>query len=308
MLARLEAYTVAMMPQVPARGRHAVASLAVLVPVYNAPSALARTLRSIDAQSADFDVLVVDDGSTPPVVLDAAAYAHRLSVLRLPRNGGVAVALNAGLRQLLAGPYQFIARQDAGDLDVEGRLAIQLEFLREDPATMVVGGWAQVVDSCGVPLRIDRYPEDWAAIRRRMWFRSPFCHPAAMIRADVLRQLGGYDERYDLAEDYELFRRIARQARCANIPRVLVVREEGPTSVTVARRASAVWRRLLVQLRHFGPYEPRAYLGVLRSVLALAVPRRAVAVLRNMAPRAAPTLQSSVRGPQARRSADGWSS
>lgn len=256
--------------------------LAVLIPVYNAPAALGKTLRSVDAQFLPFDVIVVDDGSESALALNQGAYRHRLTVLRLSRNRGVATALNEGLRYLLEQGYELVARQDAGDQDLGDRLATQRTFLEANPAVALVGGWARIVDERGTSLRIERYPEDWASVRRRLWYRSAFCHPATMMRTSVLHRVGLYRERYDLAEDYELFCRIARSVPCMNLPRILVVREESATSVTIARRKLAVWRRLTAQLAHFEARELHAYLGVLRTLAALPVGRRMAHSLRQL--------------------------
>ena len=261
--------------------------LGVLIPVHNAPLALDRTLASVDAQSLPFDVIVVDDGSEPAVALDEGAYRHRLTVLRLPRNRGVAAALNTGLQYLLERDYELMARQDAGDLDLGDRLATQRAFLEAREEIALVGSWSLIVDGHGTPLRVERYPEDWAGVRRRLWYRSAFCHPATMMRTSVLRRVGLYRERYDLAEDYDLFCRIARTVPCANLPRVLVVREETGASITIARRPLAVRRRLAAQFGHFSVCEPHAYLGVLRTLAALPVGRRLARLLRQLRARRA---------------------
>ena len=246
------------------------------MPVHNAPDALVRTLASIHAQGVDCQVFVVDDGSTPPLGMDAAPCRDRLTLIRLDERQGVTAALNAGLRHILAGPIEYIARLDAGDEDVCDRLAKQVDFLDRHADTVLVGAWTSHRDRAGKELFVSEHPTSWAGIRRRMRYRAAFSHSACMLRASALRRFGGYDARYDIAQDFELFWRLAASAPCANIPEVLVARIEEPGSVTVSRRARSAWVRLMIQAKYFSLADPHATFGIVRSLLALMVPWRLV--------------------------------
>jgi len=257
-----------------------VPNLAVLIPVYNAVEDLARTLDSVDAQGCDLDIVVVDDGSIPPTLIDPARYVHPVVLLRQPVNRGVTAALNVGLRYVLSRPYTYVARQDAGDLDLGDRLSTQLAYLEAHPEVALVGGFTRHVDANGRTLFHTHYPEHWGAIRRRMRYRTAFSHPTCMMRTSVLRAVGYYDESVDLAQDYDLFRRVAEKFPCANVPKVLVSRSEsGPSVVRVHRRA-AERDRIVVQLRYFSPYDVHCYLGLVRSAIVYLVPRRIAQGLR----------------------------
>ena len=257
-----------------------VPSLAVLIPVYNAAKDLVRTLDSVDAQGCDFDIVVVDDGSTPPVLIDPARYLHPVVLLRQPVNRGVTAALNLGLRHVLARPYTYVARQDAGDLDLEDRLSTQLAYLEAHPEVVLVGSSTRHVDENGHTLFHTHYPEHWGAIRRRMRYRTAFSHPTCMMRTSALRAVGYYDESVDLAQDYDLFRRVAEKFPCANIPKVLVSKSEAGPSVVRMHRRVAQRDRIVVQLRYFSPCDIHCYLGLVRSAIVSLIPRRIAHGLR----------------------------
>jgi GT2 family glycosyltransferase len=248
--------------------------LAVLIPVFNAHADLARSLASLDASTSLFDIVVVDDGSEAPVEAPAAATRRPVAVLRLPANGGVARALNAGLQRILDGPYEYVARLDAGDRDHPERLAAQVAYLDAHPDAALVGAWTEHVDDAGRRLFVTRYPQEWREIRRRLRYRTAFSHPACMIRTSALKTVGVYDERYTLGEDYDLFWRIADVFPCANLPRVLVTRVESKASLLHVRRREAERVRLAVQWRRFSWRSAGAWLGMLRSVIVPAVPAR----------------------------------
>ncbi len=88
--------------------------LAVLIPTYGRPQAVAELCDRLDAQNLSpqrFEVVVVDDGSPEPVTLDPSAYSFRLTVLRQP-NAGPAAARNRGLEVVMA-PLVLILNDDA---------------------------------------------------------------------------------------------------------------------------------------------------------------------------------------------------
>jgi glycosyltransferase involved in cell wall biosynthesis len=165
-------------------------------------SVLAQTYR-------DFELLLVDDGSSDGTAGAAEAYGDgRVRVLRNERNLGQVPSLNRGLREA-AGEY--VARLDADDVCLPGRLERQVAALDAEPAVALTGAWLDVVDERGklwakVRGRIRDFPELVCAI---LADRYPFSHPSLMYRRDVVLGLGGYDESLAPAEDKDLYRRLA---------------------------------------------------------------------------------------------------
>src|SRR5713226_1611157 len=121
----------------------------VVMSVFNGEPYLASALESIVTQSIrEFDVLVVNDGSTDrgPAILDAyAGRDSRIKVIHQP-NAGIAAAANRGCA-LVTSPY--IARMDADDVSLHNRLERQLHFLRARPDVVLLGGGAEVIDESG---------------------------------------------------------------------------------------------------------------------------------------------------------------
>lgn len=244
----------------------------VLIPAFNDRPALDRTLASLAEDQHPFDVLVVDDGSVPPLDVPAAAGVHQVVTLRLVVNGGIARALNAGVEWMLTRGYDAVARLDAGDMNLPNRLARQTAFLVQHPDAALVGGWTRHVDEQLRPLYTTRYPEQWAAIRKRLHYRTAFSHGACMVRASALRTAGAYREDCSLSEDYELFWRLALRFPCANLPEVVVTRVEAARSLTHTNRLAMAWSRLRLQSEHFTWRHLDCWLGIGRSVALLAVP------------------------------------
>src|SRR5438067_1848511 len=113
--------------------------IAVLIPVYNEPGCMAATLRSLCGQGVPFTLVLVDDGSTPPLTFDPEPLDYPVVLLRMPKNGGIEAALNAGLEYVAEAGFELVARVDAGDRCAPTRLRRQLAFLDAHPEVQLVG-------------------------------------------------------------------------------------------------------------------------------------------------------------------------
>lgn len=195
--------------------------MSVLVPVHDGEAFVGEAIESCLRQSfPDFELVVVDDGSTdatPDIVSRYAERDRRIVVHRQENRGyvaalGVAAALAKG---------ELLARLDADDLAEPGRLARQVAFLDEHPEVAVVGGALLVVDRRGRPFYLAAYPLEPAEVSAAMSQRTPVGHPTATIRRHVFDAVGGYRADFPYAEDYDLWLRVAREHRIANLPDIL---------------------------------------------------------------------------------------
>src|SRR2546430_16821957 len=98
-----------------------------VIPTYNCAPYLTESLESILAQTfRDFEVVVVDDGSTDHTWAVLARYSDDATIVRAP-HGGLSAARNAGLS---ASRGEWIAFHDADDVALSDRLAFHVEFHR----------------------------------------------------------------------------------------------------------------------------------------------------------------------------------
>ena len=219
--------------------------VAVIMPAYNAERTIRRAVESLVGNAHPFDLLVVDDCSRIPVAEVLGPLPANVEVLRLERNAGVVGARNAGVSRLLARNYVFIGVLDADDVSHPDRLARQVAFLKANPGIALVGTWARYIDeNTGATVFHGRPPCDPAAIRDALYVNNCTVHSSWMVRAQALREVGLYDPRYPLGEDYELLRRVAARFDVANLPGLpgrlhdLDVRPvDAKTAGTVARPA-----------------------------------------------------------------------
>jgi glycosyltransferase involved in cell wall biosynthesis len=253
----------------------------VLIPVYRNQAGLNRSLESLAEAEGEFEVLIIDDGSPHPIEAPQSLRGGvPVTIIRLPRNQGIAAALNHGLRHVLPKGIQYIARLDSGDTVARKRFCAQKAFMDANPRCAVVSSFVDFVDAERTRLFRYRAPADHQRILRRLRVNNCLIHPGSMIRASVLQQAGIYREDFPGAEDYELFLRLAQRYTLAVLPEVLTCVEYSLTGLSVAGRRCQQWQRLRLQLRYFDPTSPSSFYGIARTLLTMAVPHHSALQLK----------------------------
>lgn len=183
--------------------------VSVLLPVRNGGHFFAPALDSIlDQQGVSFETVVIDDGSTDGTA-DLLRQRARLGLVVVRREGeGLVTALNAGLAVARG---QLIARMDADDIALPGRLAVQARLLQDDPALVLVHSAAELIDADSRPIGTLAAQQGTTEQRLEILLDErhgpPIVHPTVMMRADALRQVGGY-RKCPHAEDHDLWLRL----------------------------------------------------------------------------------------------------
>ncbi len=195
--------------------------MSVLLAVWNGEPWVAKAVASVLGQTdGDLELIVMDDGSSDATPDRLAAVTDpRLRVQRQAR-AGLTRALN---RALGLARGELVARLDADDVALPERFARQRAFLAEHPGVGLLGTAALEVDPAGTPVRVVRPPADDAAIRGVLIRPDPIVHSLVMVRRHLLAGAGGYDESLAVAQDYDLWMRLARLTRLANLTEVLIV-------------------------------------------------------------------------------------
>lgn len=198
-------------------------TVSVLMPVYNAERYLGEAVESILGQTfADFEFLIVDDGSTDRSRAILERYAAQDPRIRLTSrpNTGYAAALNE-LLGLARG--ELVARMDADDVALPERLARQVDYLRAHPDVVCVGTAVHFIDAAGRFLW-DRHPgmEHEAIQERALAGDCALNHPSVMMRRAALEAVGGYHVEFMPAEDLDLWLRLGEVGRLTNLSDVLM--------------------------------------------------------------------------------------
>ncbi len=223
--------------------------VSVLVGAYDNASTLDRAIDSILAQTVtDLELLLIDDGSrdaTPQVIAAAVARDRRVRALTMDGNVGISRSLNAGLRAARA---PVVAVQDADDHSAPERLERQLALLAARPEVAVVGSRMHEVDESGRELapRTSFRPGDVNDVLLRF---NPIPNTSAAFRREVALGLGGYDERYRYAMEYDLWLRIADSWVVHALQEPLSTRVMGASNVAARADRAQTGEALVIRVR-----------------------------------------------------------
>lgn len=183
-----------------------------------------RAVRSVFENTLipDAFILVVD-GYVPEAldnVIHALEKMFALTVLRLPKNKGLANALNKGLALV---ETQWVIRADADDYNLPNRFELQArEILNSNNALDMIGGAIQEVNEQGMDLGIRKPPCCNHDILKYALSRNPFNHMTVAFKKDVIIKAGGYPSIY-LKEDYALWSVVlSLPVQVGNVPNILV--------------------------------------------------------------------------------------
>lgn len=219
-------------------------TVSVVLPAFNAEKFVGEAIESILAQDfTDFELIVIDDGSTDGTLEIMRSFDdERVRVVSNSENLGVVKTCNIGIAESRGG---YIARQDADDISLPTRLGKQVAYLETHPEVALLGTARKTMLPDGKvkahKLRL-RNPtfED-------LLERNCFVHGSVMIRKAVVEAVGGYDELFRFAEDYEFWLRIAKQYATANLPEPLYVLRRHSSRTTWGAAQNMMLDRLLAR-------------------------------------------------------------
>ncbi|MDT8325709.1 MAG: glycosyltransferase, partial [Bacteroidota bacterium] len=194
-------------------------TISVLTTVRNRERSIARSMRSILAQEhADFEYVIIDDGSDDDTVRIVSAFDDdRIRLHALP-HAGRGAALNEGLRRCRG---NLIAIMDSDDEAHPARLARQQQFMNEHPEVGMLGCHILQRDEGGNAQRVIAFPETHEEILHLMPVTCAVPFNSALIRRSVFDRAGVFLEGLPAAEDYEFALRALRVCRFHNLPEVL---------------------------------------------------------------------------------------
>ena len=206
--------------------------VSVVIPVWNGERHLKQAIESILAQDfLNFELIIIDDGSTDDSGRIAATFAHdKRVIIRTQENAGVVSARNHGL-QIAKG--EFVAFLDADDIAKPDRLSKQVAYLQANPEVAVVGSHITYISDEAGELRTQEFPSNPDLVAMALENGNPLAQPAVMLRKSMAMAVGGYRAAFRLgAEDYDLWLRLSEKHPLANLPEVLTFYRIHPDSLT----------------------------------------------------------------------------
>ncbi|MGH9956761.1 MAG: glycosyltransferase family 2 protein, partial [Pyrinomonadaceae bacterium] len=205
--------------------------LSIVIPTYNRPRLLQRAVKSALEQTIeDLDIVVVDDGSAPPVRLPEHP---RLRVIRLPSNRGLATARNVGTE---AARGKWIAYLDDDDQLLPHFAEASLNSLAQTtlPTPVAVLSGLQSVTEDGELIRTHLPPTfprgSHFSLEKIDRGQSFFSKQTLVVERTVILEIGGFDESFGSFTHSEIFLRLNPVCSILGLPVVTYrqVRHAGP--------------------------------------------------------------------------------
>lgn len=210
------------------------------MPVCNAEATVDSAVRSILRQTlADFELVIVDDGSTDTtadLVRSLAAEDNRIGLILTPHKG-IIHALNVGVA---ACETDLVARMDADDISHPRRLQMQTRLMENQPEVSVCSSLVRMFPRRSLLGGLVVYEQWLNSLRsheemaRDIFVESPMAHPSVMFRRSEFIEIGGYQDR-GWAEDYDLWLRYhAAGKRFAKVAETLLFWRQAEGRLTFA--------------------------------------------------------------------------
>lgn len=207
--------------------------VSVVMATFNAREYLREAIESILNQTfKDFEFLIIDDGSTDDTVKIIQSYRDPRIVLHQRRHKGLIDTLNYGIK---VAKGEYIARMDADDVSEPKRFELQVKFLDRHPDHALVGTTTRIIDTRGRTIDISAEPLHHEELGQGLLVRNVLAHGSVMMRKSALRRVGGYDPKAIHAEDYDLWVRISREGKIANLPQPLFKWRLNPQGISVTK-------------------------------------------------------------------------
>ena len=214
----------------------------VVIPAYNAMAYLSETVSSVLAQSfTDFELLIVNDGSTDQIDDWAAALPDPRVRLIAQENQGLPGARNTGIREAQG---QYIAFLDADDLWESTKLEKQMQCLQANADVGVVYTWTLLVDEMGQPTgRVFASQAEGNVWQQLLETDVISNGSSAIVRRECFETVGDFDRTLTSAEDLDMWLRIAVHYPFAVVKEPLTLYRQYASSMSKNRQ------RMLQNLR-----------------------------------------------------------
>ena len=223
--------------------------ISTIIPVHNGRVHLHTAIQSILNQSfKDFELIIINDCSqdnTAEILSHYYRVDPRINIINNKKNLGITKSLNKGL-EIAKGKY--IARMDGDDKSMPDRFKIQVEFMEKNPDFILCGGQVKT-EMTGFDKRKNT-PENPDVIKAMLFFDNAIIHPSVMLRWDILKKEGyKYDETMRVAQDYELWVRLAEKYKLVNLPEELLEYRWHESNVSIIKRTEQKQNQFIAKIR-----------------------------------------------------------
>ncbi|MDD5348747.1 MAG: glycosyltransferase family 2 protein [Chthoniobacteraceae bacterium] len=228
--------------------------ISVVVPSYQQGRFIGQTLDSLLNQNyPDLEVLVFDGGSTDETVEVLQSYGDRIRAVSR-KDHGQTDAINQGMRQASG---EILAYLNSDDVYLPGTLERVARYFEDNPDALILYGQAYYLNADGSVMK--RYAsEPWSY--RRLLDVCYICQPAVFWRREVMDRFGVFDDRLDLAMDYDYWLRVGRHVPFAYLEDAYLAGSRLHADTKTLSQCVKVNHEVLQVVMRYAPEPPVAWL------------------------------------------------
>ena len=247
--------------------------VSIVICTYNRAHLIEKAIGSILTQTfSDWELLIIDDASkdnTEEVVKKYYQDDKRISYIRQPQNVGIARNRNTGI-ELSKGEYIAVLDSDDEWIDTN-KLQKQIDFLESNKDHALIGTNIIIVDENGNKISQTNYDTKDSDIRNKILLVDQTAQSSVVYRKQIAVECGGYDGKYEIADDYDLWFKIGLKHQMANLPEITVKYLEHSNGISKAKRlkhATEHKKVIEVYKKDYPNYYPALLKAYLRIILA----------------------------------------
>lgn len=194
--------------------------ITVFIALYNSEKYIKETIESILNQTfKNFEILIINDASTDKSVHIVNSIADdRIRLIHNETNKGICFTRQKGVEEAKG---KYIAILDADDIAMPERLEKQFLFLENNPEIVLCGSNAKFIDENNNEIdHVHNLNCEPDLVKIMLLFANQFINSSILCKKEVMLTIGGYTK--PIAEDYDLFVRIAKNHKTSNLKEKLV--------------------------------------------------------------------------------------
>lgn len=246
--------------------------VSVIIPTYNRADLISEAIESVLVQTyKDLEIIVIDDASTDTtqeILKNFSSKHNNILITRHETNQGISVTRNEGLA-LARGKY--IAMLDSDDIWLDPtKLEQQVTFLDNYTDHLIVGTFMTVIDEKGVKGNEIKFETEDSAIRTKLLGTNQFMQSSLVFNKEAAQNAGGYDATLPTMEDHDLWLKMLKIGKGANLPIFGLGYRVHAGSVSMQKRRRIAVDEFRVIRRHLRTY-PKGSLHALTKGFARVV-------------------------------------